>query len=581
MSYTVLARKWRPHGFQELVGQEHVVRALSNALTQQRLHHAYLFTGTRGVGKTTLARILAKCLNCNEGITAAPCGRCDACQEIDQGRFMDLIEVDAASRTKVDDTRSLLDNAQYAPGKGRFKIYLIDEVHMLSTHSFNALLKTLEEPPEHVKFLLATTDPQKLPVTVLSRCLQFNLHRLAADRIATHLAHILESEGIASDPPALRALARAADGSVRDALSLLDQAIAYAGGRLTTADVDAMLGTVNRLQVDGLLAALAAGDADAVWQVLTAWRQRSPDYSGLLDALALRLQAIAFQQTFGRLTEDEEPIEASLLDALSPATVQVYYQICLLGKRDLSLAPDPASGFEMVVLRLHAFRPQLQGRTESLAAPAAEPAGPAPETARRRAAPTPSLPTAPLPAAPLSRSAHEEKAIIQSVADAPTAAGSPPARPLAAAPVPTVSECPAGWSEARDDWDDLVSRLGLRGGPFELARHCALKFRDDERMVLELPRRQHALRRPAAEQSLLRALRAHLRQPELVLRIEEIEQTTQPTPAQRQDEDRARIQDQAEAAIREDGVVQLMQARLDARLQSVRPLGTATLNDGE
>lgn len=581
MSYTVLARKWRPHGFQELVGQEHVVRALSNALTQQRLHHAYLFTGTRGVGKTTLARILAKCLNCNEGITAAPCGRCDACQEIDQGRFMDLIEVDAASRTKVDDTRSLLDNAQYAPGKGRFKIYLIDEVHMLSTHSFNALLKTLEEPPEHVKFLLATTDPQKLPVTVLSRCLQFNLHRLAADRIATHLAHILESEGIASDPPALRALARAADGSVRDALSLLDQAIAYAGGRLTTADVDAMLGTVNRLQVDGLLAGLAAGDADAVWQVLTAWRQRSPDYSGLLDALALRLQAIAFQQTFGRLTEDEEPIEASLLDALSPAALQVYYQICLLGKRDLSLAPDPASGFEMVVLRLHAFRPQSPEGTESLTSPAVVSAGSAPATGKPRAASASSVPTAaPQAEPPASRPAHEE-AIIQAVTATPTAEGSSASKPLAAAPLAAVPERPAGWSEARDDWDDLVSRLGLRGGPFELARHCALKSRDDGRMVLELPRQQHALRRTAAEQSLQHALREYLRQPELVLRIEEIEQTTQPTPAQRQDEVRARIQDQAETAIREDGVVQMMQARLDARLQSVRPLGAATLNDGE
>ena len=582
MSYTVLARKWRPHGFQELVGQEHVVRALSNALTQQRLHHAYLFTGTRGVGKTTLARILAKCLNCNEGITATPCGRCDACQEIDQGRFMDLIEVDAASRTKVDDTRSLLDNAQYAPGKGRFKIYLIDEVHMLSTHSFNALLKTLEEPPEHVKFLLATTDPQKLPVTVLSRCLQFNLHRLAADRIATHLAHILESEGIASDPPALRALARAADGSVRDALSLLDQAIAYAGGRLTTADVDAMLGTVNRLQVDGLLAALAAGDADAVWQVLTAWRQRSPDYSGLLDTLALRLQAIAFQQTFGRLTEDEEPIEASLLGALSPAAVQVYYQICLLGKRDLPLAPDPASGFEMVVLRLHAFRPQSPERTESLAVPDRVPAGPAPETGKPRAVSASSLPTAaPQADPPATRPAHQEEAIIQAVTPTPTADGFSASKPLAAAPLAAVPERPAGWSEARDDWDDLVSRLGLRGGPFELARHCALKSRDDGRMVLELPRQQHALLRPAAEQSLLSALREHLQQPELVLRIEEIEQTTQPTPAQRQDEDRARIQGQAEAAIREDGVVQLMQARLDARLQGVRPLGAAILNDGE
>ncbi len=582
MSYTVLARKWRPHGFQELVGQEHVVRALSNALTQQRLHHAYLFTGTRGVGKTTLARILAKCLNCNEGITAAPCGRCDACQEIDQGRFMDLIEVDAASRTKVDDTRSLLDNAQYAPGKGRFKIYLIDEVHMLSTHSFNALLKTLEEPPEHVKFLLATTDPQKLPVTVLSRCLQFNLHRLGADRIAAHLAHILESEGIASDPPALRALARAADGSVRDALSLLDQAIAYAGGRLTTGDVDAMLGTVNRLQVDDLLAALAAGDADAVWQVLTAWRQRSPDYSGLLDALALRLQAIAFQQTFGHLTEDEEQIETSLLDALSPAALQVYYQICLLGKRDLYLAPDPASGFEMVVLRLHAFRPQSPRGTESLAAPDRVSAGPAPETGKPRAVRAATLSTTPPQAEPpVSRPAHEEEAIIQAVTATPTADGFSASKPLVAAPLAAVPERPAGGSEVRDDWDDLVSRLGLRGGPFELARHCALKSRDDGRMVLELPRQQHSLRRPAAEQSLLRALREYLRQPELVLRIEEIEQTAQPTPAQRQDEDRARIQDQAEAAIREDGMVQLMQARLDARLQSVRPLGAATLNDGE
>ncbi len=582
MSYTVLARKWRPHGFQELVGQEHVVRALSNALTQQRLHHAYLFTGTRGVGKTTLARILAKCLNCNEGITAAPCGRCDACQEIDQGRFMDLIEVDAASRTKVDDTRSLLDNAQYAPGKGRFKIYLIDEVHMLSTHSFNALLKTLEEPPEHVKFLLATTDPQKLPVTVLSRCLQFNLHRLGADRIAAHLAHILESEGIASDPPALRALARAADGSVRDALSLLDQAIAYAGGRLTTGDVDAMLGTVNRLQVDDLLAALAAGDADAVWQVLTAWRQRSPDYSGLLDALALRLQAIAFQQTFGHLTEDEEPIETSLLDALSPAALQVYYQICLLGKRDLYLAPDPASGFEMVVLRLHAFRPQSPRGTESLAAPDRVSAGPAPETGKPRAVRAATLSTTPPQAEPpVSRPAHEEEAIIQAVTATPTADEFSASKPLVAAPLAAVPERPAGGSEVRDDWDDLVSRLGLRGGPFELARHCALKSRDDGRMVLELPRQQHSLRRPAAEQSLLRDLREYLRQPELVLRIEEIEQTAQPTPAQRQDEDRVRIQDQAEAAIREDGVVQLMQARLDARLQSVRPLGAATLNDGE
>lgn len=565
MSYTVLARKWRPHSFQELVGQEHVVQALSNALTQQRLHHAYLFTGTRGVGKTTLARILAKCLNCNKGITAQPCGRCDACQEIDQGRFMDLIEVDAASRTKVDDTRSLLDNAQYSPGKGRFKVYLIDEVHMLSAHSFNALLKTLEEPPEHVKFLLATTDPHKLPVTVLSRCLQFNLHRLPADRISTHLGRILEAEGVASEPAALRALARAADGSVRDALSLLDQAIAYAGGRLTAVEVNAMLGTVYRMQIDDLLAALAAGDADAIWRVLTAWRQRSPDYSGLLDALALRLQAIAFKQTFDRLAEEEEPIEADLLAALSPATVQVYYQICLLGKRDLSLAPDPASGFEMTVLRLHAFRPRLPEDVESQGSDgsALKAGKPQSDTASAVSAARTEVSAA----RPMT-----EKTVAQPVSDMPsleeTFQSGHADRLLVAASNRTFS----GVSLARDEWEELVSRLGLRGGALELARHCALKTRHPGLIVLEMPRQQHALRRPAAEQAIQRALRENLCQPELVLRIEESEQTTQPTPAQRQNEDHERMQNQVEEAIRGDALVQFMQARLDARVQGVRPL---------
>jgi len=558
MSYTVLARKWRPRSFRELVGQEHVVRALSNALSQQRLHHAYLFTGTRGVGKTTLARILAKCLNCEQGVTAEPCGRCGACQEIDQGRFMDLIEVDAASRTKVDDTRALLDNAQYAPGKGRFKIYLIDEVHMLSTHSFNALLKTLEEPPEHVKFLLATTDPQKLPVTVLSRCLQFNLHRLGADRIAAHLATILAAEQVAFEPPALRALARAADGSVRDALSLLDQAIAYAGGTLTVAEVDAMLGTVDRLQVDGLLGVLAAGDAGAIWQVLVDWRQRSPDYSGLLDALALRLQAIAFAQTFGRLTEDEEAVSPDLLAAISPTTVQVYYQICLLGKRDLALAPDPASGFEMVVLRLHAFRPPSSeaGAAPASAAPAQPAAPPGPSAA-------PLLQTGPTPRA--------------AALEAPTGRDPPSARE-AAGPAPASPPADAAAAE----WPELVARLGLRGGPLELARHCALKSRADGRIVLELARAQHAVRRPSAEQSLRDALRRLLRQPELTLEIRPGDDAVVlATPAQRESDEQALRQTQAEAAIGEDVVVQALQTRLDARLQQVRPLDAVSLKDGD
>ncbi|MFZ5533561.1 MAG: DNA polymerase III subunit gamma/tau [Pseudomonadota bacterium] len=561
MSYTVLARKWRPRSFRELVGQEHVVRALSNALSQQRLHHAYLFTGTRGVGKTTLGRILAKCLNCEQGVSAEPCGRCGACQEIDQGRFMDLIEVDAASRTKVDDTRALLDNAQYAPGKGRFKIYLIDEVHMLSTHSFNALLKTLEEPPEHVKFLLATTDPQKLPVTVLSRCLQFNLHRLGADRIATHLATILEAEGVDFEPAALRALGRAADGSVRDALSLLDQAIAYAGGRLTVSEVNAMLGTVDRLQVDGLLMALAAGDAEAIWQVLADWRRRSPDYSGLLDALALRLQAIAFAQTFGRLTEDEEPISPDLLAALSPATVQVYYQICLLGKRDLALAPDPASGFEMVVLRLHAFRPTIGEAIEAI--PIAAEASPGTKPNPSPASPAPAM-TRSMPAQDAASVALPDRAV-------------PPAKEQALSePVPL----PTG--AAGDEWPEMVARLGLRGGPLELARHCALKSRADGRIVLELSRQQHALRRPSAEQSLRDALRRSLRQPELTLEIRSgDEAVVLATPAQRESDQQALRQRQAEAAISEDVVVQALQTRLDARLQSVRPLDAMSLRDGD
>ncbi|GMV67568.1 MAG: hypothetical protein AMXMBFR76_00070 [Pseudomonadota bacterium] len=560
MSYTVLARKWRPHTFRELVGQEHVVRALSNALSQQRLHHAYLFTGTRGVGKTTLARILAKCLNCEQGVSAEPCGRCGACLEIDQGRFLDLVEVDAASRTKVDDTRALLDNAQYAPGKGRFKIYLIDEVHMLSTHSFNALLKTLEEPPEHVKFLLATTDPQKLPVTVLSRCLQFNLHRLGADRIAAHLATILEAEQVDFEPAALRALGRAADGSVRDALSLLDQAIAYAGGRLTASEVDAMLGTVDRLQVDGLLRVLAAGDAAAIWQVLVAWRQRSPDYTGLLDALALRLQAIAFAQTFGRLTDDEDPVDPDLLEALSPAAVQVYYQICLLGKRDLALAPDPASGFEMVVLRLHAFRPPSSAAiaATSGAAPATDEEQPGPSVAppvRMRTGP------APRPAASGAALGGDGAMARESVVPEPAAA--------------------LGDGVA-EEWPELVARLGLRGGPLELARHCALKSRADGRILLQLARQQHALRRPSAEQSLRDALRHALRQPELTLEIRlGDEAAVLATPAQRESDAQAERQARAEAAVEEDAVVQALQTRLDARLQSVRPLDAMSLRDGE
>ncbi len=373
MSYLVLARKWRPKNFAETVGQQHVLKALSNALDSERLHHAYLFAGTRGVGKTTIARILAKCLNCDNGITATPCGECSACQEIDQGRFVDLIEVDAASKTKVDDTRELLDNVQYAPARGRFKVYLIDEVHMLSKSSFNALLKTLEEPPPHVKFLLATTDPQKLPVTVLSRCLQFNLKRLTPDLIRERLEFICSEEGVEADTASLAMIARAADGSLRDALSLLDQAIAYCGGAVESAAVATMLGTIDREHVTGLLSLLADGDGAGLLQEIAAIDEQFPDYARLLDDMARMLQRIAVYQMIGASDLHDELDEQQLKDfagRLSAEDVQLFYQTALLGRRDLHLAPDPRSGTQMTLLRMLAFRP-----VDAPVAPAGSPKG--------------------------------------------------------------------------------------------------------------------------------------------------------------------------------------------------------------
>ncbi len=370
MSYQVLARKWRPRAFPEMVGQEHVLRALINALDNDRLHHAFLFTGTRGVGKTTVARILAKSLNCERGVSSRPCGECSACREIDEGRFVDLIEVDAASRTRVEDTRELLENVQYAPTRGRYKVYLIDEVHMLSNHSFNALLKTLEEPPPHVKFLLATTDPQRLPITILSRCLQFNLKRLPVELIRGHLSRIMGEEGIEAELTALTEVARAADGSMRDALSLLDQAIAYGGGRLTAVEVRDMLGTIDRDRVVALLRALAAGDGTRLLAESAALAEQAPDYGGVLNELTGMLHRIALAKALpGAVDEAMDDREAvlELAGSLSPEDVQLYYQIGITGRRDLPLAPEPRAGFEMVLLRMLAFRPVEPG--ESAAAP--------------------------------------------------------------------------------------------------------------------------------------------------------------------------------------------------------------------
>jgi DNA polymerase-3 subunit gamma/tau len=360
MSYTALARKWRPKKFAELVGQEHVRRALVNALETGRVHHAFLFTGTRGVGKTTIARIFAKCLNCEIGVTPEPCGVCASCQEIDTGRFVDLIEVDAASRTKVDDTRELLDNVQYAPTRGRYKVYLIDEVHMLSTHSFNALLKTLEEPPPHVKFLLATTDPQKLPVTVLSRCLQFNLKRMPVGQIAEHMKALLEKEGVPFEPAGLRLVAQAADGSMRDGLSLLDQLIAFGGGKAGEEEARAMLGTISRDHVERLAEQLATLNIPEIVKCARSLEEFSPDYAQVLDELAGLLVRVAMKQAVSDFEGDDlyapELLER-LAKVLSPEDLQLFYQTAIIGRRDLALAPDPRTGFEMTLLRMIAFRP--------------------------------------------------------------------------------------------------------------------------------------------------------------------------------------------------------------------------------
>jgi DNA polymerase-3 subunit gamma/tau len=445
MSYQVLARKWRPRTFAEMVGQEHVLRALINALDHNRLHHAFLFTGTRGVGKTTIARILAKSLNCETGVTSTPCGKCSACQEIDAGRFVDLIEVDAASRTGVDDTRELLDNVQYAPTRGRYKVYLIDEVHMLSKSAFNALLKTLEEPPPHVKFLLATTDPQKIPVTVLSRCLQFNLKRLPEGLIVDRLTHIMEAEKIPCEAPAAVLLAHAADGSLRDALSLLDQAIAFGGGDVKDADVRSMLGTIERTHVRALLDAVAAHNGAAALAAVAQLDERAPDYALVLDDLAAALQRVAVAQAVPQAAAEFDEAETikALAARMDPVDVQVCYQIALLGRRDLTLAPSPRAGFEMTLLRMLAFRPGEVAPMET--------------------------------AAPGGKSAGAQVPLQATAAPAAAAAKQ------ADAPRPAVSHA---WREP--EWAPLVEAMGLRGAAQQLAANCAYRRREGATVYLEI-----------------------------------------------------------------------------------------------
>jgi DNA polymerase III subunit gamma/tau len=505
MSYTALARKWRPKKFSELIGQEHVRRALVNALESGRVHHAFLFTGTRGVGKTTIARILAKCLNCERGVSAEPCGVCASCREIDAGRFPDLIEVDAASRTKVDDTRELLDNVQYAPTRGRFKVYLIDEVHMLSAHSFNALLKTLEEPPPHVKFLLATTDPQKLPVTVLSRCLQFNLKRLPAAEIAAQLRRILAEEGVPSDPVAVALLAQAADGSMRDGLSLLDQLIAFGGGSAREAEARAMLGTVSRDQVVRIVELLAGADTAGLLNCAAALEEFAPDYAQVLEQLAALLVRVGLRQALSDYAGDElfEPeLLERLARTLTPEDVQLYYQTAIIGRRDLPLAPDPRSGFEMTLLRMIAFRPTGESSDARPAAGAGATTGGAATAAASGAAGR---------ATTASGSTATTGNAVVGASAAGTAASGTPATGTSGTATPG-----AGTSGAAA-WAAIVSQLELTGAARQLASHCVFLGRHGAVVSLGLDPHHQLVRTPATEEKLTQALARHFGQP---LRLE-------------------------------------------------------------
>jgi DNA polymerase III subunit gamma/tau len=541
VSYTVLALKWRPRRFEQLVGQPHVVQALANSLKENRLHHAYLFTGTRGVGKTTVARVLAKALNCDTGIVAEPCGVCAACVAIDEGRFVDLIEVDAASRTRVDDTRELLDNVQYAPTRGRFKVYLIDEVHMLSTHSFNALLKTLEEPPPHVKFLLATTDPQKLPVTVLSRCLQFNLKRFTAAQIQTQLEKICAAEGIAADAAGLKAVARAADGSMRDALSLLDQGIAFGGGKVDGAMMSAMLGSIDRDHVIRLVEALARADGPALLAEVDRMDERAPDYGAVLDDLLETLQRMAVLQLVGARSDDEELAAVAPLAAqVGAEDTQLYYQIALNGRRDLPVCRDPRLGFEMTMLRMLAFRPAAA--TVAPQAPAATPRV-APQAA-------PAAGNAPAAAAP-KPAAH------------PVAPKGEQARAPAAAPKVEQTRAPA--AAPSQDWNAVVQTLDLRGPARQLADHCDLQSNAGGQWQLVLPRDKEHLN---TQQLRLRIETALQEQFGRELRLTIATGTpARPTPAEirkANEDQRAR---EAREAIEGDAAVKAVQSAFDATLE--------------
>ena len=553
MSYQVLARKWRPKSFETLVGQPHVVRALTNALEQQRLHHAYLFTGTRGVGKTTLARILAKSLNCETGITAKPCGICNACISIDEDRFLDYFEINAASTRGIDDVRSLLEQATYAPTIGRFKVYMLDEVHQFTKDAFNALLKMLEEPPAHVKFILGTTDPQKVPVTVLSRCLQFNLRQMASPTIAEYLQNVLGQESIAFEPAAINLISRAAAGSMRDALSLTDQAIAYGNQTVNEAEVRSMLGAIDQSYLFEIIQALINGDGAALIEKAQQMQARSISFEAALNDLANLLHQIAIAQTVPSSIAADLPERASLLDLaqkLSVETLQLYYQIALLGRRDISLAPDEYAGFTMSLLRMLAFAPseKLANSTEKTAAPAPK-------------------------KTPVS---NENSSIVQSDAPRLEHSGAGPGVNIHAAPTPM--ENPRG-NEARENtpilfdgnWRNLVEgnlKLGLAR---TLAQNCELINFDENSMTLRVAESQKHLASATYQDKLSSAINEYFGR-RIKLNIEISGEAN--TPAKQKSVEKAVEQSGAEAAIMNDSFVQALMQDFDAQIipNTIKPI---------
>jgi DNA polymerase-3 subunit gamma/tau len=566
MSYQVLARKWRPKSFDQLVGQEHVSQALINGLDQDRVHHAFLFTGTRGVGKTTIARILAKCLNCETGVTSRPCGECSSCVDIDEGRFIDMMEIDAASRTGVEDMRELLESVHYTPTRGRYKVYVIDEVHMLSGHSFNALLKTLEEPPPHVKFVLATTDPQKIPVTILSRCLRFNLRRLLPDQIGDYLKLIVESEGVETEPQALVSISRAADGSMRDGLSLLDQAIAYGAGKLTMSDVENMLGLVDHAHVTSMISALASGDAEVLLAIVEELVAQSRDLETVLLSLAEVLHRVTLVQCAPGYRDPERSDWDAIVELgqlISAEDAQLFYQIAIKGRDELGLAPDPRTGLEMTLLRMLAFRPASTESGSSGTGPL-KVAKPVASKARRPAQAKPAA------ARPETRSATRQDIVGQGsdLQQGPELFSSPCSMPPIDRPQAVSTSPPAD-----ADWMSMQGDLEISGQVRELARNVQLQSRSEDRWDFVITSSLKHLGSPNCINRLGQAISQKVGHT-VAIKLVDSDGTELITAAALDKQKSLQNMSEAEKSINDDPTVKALKEQLGARVveDSIQPL---------